>query len=499
MQYNLSAQRARSFLVFLLVASLLTPLFFVGPLTQTASAQFPDVDQLSCRDVFGQGELSISFPVPTAARTTPGAFFAVPVAIHNAYAYPLRDLAITAAVYEAGSDVPLDWFSGDTDIDLEPDQRFSASLQWKVPNNTPAGAYEIKVFLTQGDAIDPLGAALSTNSSGDTFSFTVAGDSVAGTALDAASLMVNGESVAADTFNTIAVGDDDVSFSVVLTNEYTDRSQTVPVTMAVYNSAYPHLQNLLESETSMITVGADGETTQAIEFTSAFGEYVVTGQSQSSDGARSSFITFLENENKPAFNKPAPAASLVAMNTADGAAEVVACIKNRESVLLDAAERAPLYPVEYRVTVYPFTNRVMGDEVIMTTTESAELGGGVSEVGFSSALPAYDGEVLIKVETLVDGWPIDTTLISYDCDSERGCERPIEDTPTATGVVKDPIDKQIYLFLLMLLLIVVVSIVLFVRHTTNVAVGTRESREMRDRSEQPESEDLLEGSDDDIK
>lgn len=428
MKYNLIALRARSFVALLLVATFFAGLLalYQHPTAVSAQEEAPAVEstQLSCNDVRGMEGLSLNVPQQEDVVTEPGASFTVPVTIDNGYMYELRDLSLGAVVFFNGNAVPYDWFNVTTDLDISAEGSKTVDVTWTVPHNAPKGSYEFVVYLHQGDSEHLLTSALSRSSMSSSLDFSVGGDAEAAAQFDISSIKVNGKAMTAGAVNTYPADAEHLDFTIDIVNEFEDVPQIGPVTLTVYESFYPHSISALESETFEARLLSGSRYTYALDFSPNFDQYIVTGQFKAEDGSQSSFLVLLQREGATGtITQPLPTVSFIGVSPkGEGEAEVIGCIENNESALLTEDELAPGYPVDYRMTVHPIdeAGEPIRSDLLATAEGSAELGGGVSNFGFSKTFTRAD-EFMVRVDVLKDGEVVDVREVRYQCDPDFGC------------------------------------------------------------------------------
>lgn len=429
MKYNFIALRARSFVALLLVVACAASLLATLITAKHAEAQESDAapigaaDQLTCSDVRGKDGLAVVLPSQEDVSTEPGSQFTVPVKVSNSYGYELRNLTVGAVLFFDGNAVPFDWFTAASGITVSAGDQKSVPVTWTVPHNAHAGAYELVVFVQQGDTPHLLTSALGREGVSDSLDFTVAGDAVTGAQFDTSSIKVNGKAMTASAINTFPADAEDLQFSIDMVNEFKDNPQVGPVTLTVYESFYPHSLSELESETFEARLLSESRDTYTLDFGANFNQYIVTGQFKAEDGSQSSFLVLLQREGAiGTLTQPLPTVSFIGVAPKGDDSEVVACIENRESVLLSEDELAPGYPVSYRLTVHPIDDagEPIRSDLIASADGQAELGGGVHDFGIAKAFTRVQ-EFMVRLEVIKEREVIDVREVRYECDADFGC------------------------------------------------------------------------------
>ncbi len=433
MKYNFIALRARSFVALLLVVACVASLLATLMTATIAEAQAPDgvevsdvseSTQLTCNDVRGKNGLAVLVPhLEERPSTEPGAQFMVPVTISNSYQYELRDLTIGAVLFYNGNAVPFDWFTAESHITVGANSQKAVPLTWTVPHNAQSGSYELAVYIQQGETPHLLTSALGRDALSDSLDFTVTGEAQAGAQFDISSIKVNGKAMTAQAINTFAADTEQLEFSIDIVNQLKENPQVGPVTLTVYESFYPHSLSELESETFEARLLSDSRYTYNLDFGANFDQYIITGQFKAEDGSQSSFLVLLQRDGAAGtLTQPLPTVSFVGVAPKGDESEIVACIDNRESALLSEDELAPSYPVSYRLTVHPIdeAGEPVRSDLIATTEGSAELGGGIPDLGISKAFASTD-EFMVRLDVLKDGEVVDVREVRYQCDPDFGC------------------------------------------------------------------------------
>ena len=112
MMHIFSTPRVGSFTRTLLaLIFILSILAACVPFSSVRAQQALNPEQLTCMDARKVDVVLVAPRTTAKLAARPGDVFTVPLTVANSYSYELRGLDITAAVYPAGSNVPVDWFS----------------------------------------------------------------------------------------------------------------------------------------------------------------------------------------------------------------------------------------------------------------------------------------------------------------------------------------------------------------------------------------------------
>ena len=424
MMHIFSTPRVGSFTRTLLaLIFILSILAACVPFSSVRAQQALNPEQLTCMDARKVDGVLVAPRTTAKLAARPGDVFTVPLTVANSYSYELRGLDITAAVYPAGSNVPVDWFSVGDDISLVAGTEARVDLEWSVPRNTPAGEYTIRLFSSQGSEANPLKDALSRSAGESTIAVTVTGDTVPAVFFGFNSLMVNGVATNADTVHTFSADTATLTVAIDMVNQYADVPVRGELTLNVYEGLYPDPAKLIDSELAEARLISNSKTSKGFTFSTPFDHYLVTGQLIAEDGSRSSFV--LPFERTEATNPVWPVSTVSLLNAAKGEAgvlDVVACIDNRENGLTAEDYLSPTYPLDYKLSLHAVgADGVVAEGARTEVAGKGELGGGINDLGIHAVFTAPSEQFVLRLEVMRDGVTVDSRDVAYTCGTNSVC------------------------------------------------------------------------------
>ncbi|MCA9361675.1 hypothetical protein KC845_03930 [Candidatus Kaiserbacteria bacterium] len=443
--------------------------------------EFDFDNQLTCNEIRDGNGLSAIIPISEEVSGQAGQIFILPIRVVNSFPYQVNDISITGALYKEGSLVPVDWFPVAQNISVPEDGTENISLEWQVPDNTPAGNYSLSIFMRQGMNQSALNRALSKTGSDDNIRVNLLAAEEATAHFVDNSLTIDGNQVVVGQTNTFATESEDLTLSVDFLNTDSENSIEGPLTLTVYGGVYPNELTKLDSETIDAVIFPDETASYTYDFSSAFDRYVVTGEFLTEAGARDTFIFFLEREGTDDPLTPSlPYASFIGVDA--GNQNIIACIGNNQSALVEDQDLEPGYVAEYRLSVYSVDENdkaIVGDP-ITTALGNGGLGSNVLNFGFAHKLDSAPNAYAVKLEVLKDGQVVDEMETIYDCSEMFGCDQAMNTTSgsqkTIFGMSMSAIVMAMQIVTLVLLLIIVSIFVVNVYPLALQMVGRRKNK-----------------------
>ncbi len=188
--------------------------------------------------------------------------------VENTNPYPIVEGTLYVKVFKKrgdgtqkdpnGPDV-VDQFVAVDDISIDAESSVPVAFTWDVPAYAQSGDYEIATFFTTSKRYNLLGLAFTDDVVGTTVRFSVAGEHDTGTAFQKDSVTVNERDYFFAAYPPRFATETPIAVQATLENT-ADRAVTVPVTFELYRWDQQRRENILDTQTQQVRVGADGVT-----------------------------------------------------------------------------------------------------------------------------------------------------------------------------------------------------------------------------------------------
>ncbi len=445
----------RTLVTFLLVTSFIFASVSLA-LTKSAFAQNPVEGQLLCSDLGSTQAPNISVVSTEALTAVPGEALTVPLKVQNVQTNSLHNIGIVAVVYAGNQVVPYDWFWVTENMSLTAETEVAQNLVWDVPGGAVAGEYRIVLKTAFAPTSGLLGSAFASGP-GLSIPVTVAGEGKLDTYFDTNSLMVSGERKAYGAPVTVKGDSEVITVSMDLVNEFADVSVRGPFTLTLYDGLRPLASKVLEVEENEARLIPEMVSAKTIEFPILADEMLVVGEFTSSTGGKSVFAVPVIVEGSQGVLTPAlPRVSYFGFKPAEsGVGEVVACLEHGQGVLETMVEDYPVYPLEYRLSVYQKGAETAAP--LVESTGSVELSSFVSNAGIKLSQVPFTSDITVRLELLSGGVVTATHDMTYTCTAENKCS-PAQSEVMTTEVSADGLSIPMLIKITALLLVLLLGL-----------------------------------------
>lgn len=256
-------------------------------LNSTIQAQAEPVDPhlVSCFDYYNFG--SVQVPVsPSVGTASAGTAITFNGSIDNTNTYPVVDGRVVARIYKTneggikniqGPDA-VDEFVVKDNISLAASTSIPLSFEWNIPQFAESGQYKVALFFVSGEKFNLLGLTFTDDIIGNSASFTVVNQDAPKGAVRfvKSEVYTLGQDYFFAAFPPHYEKEMDVPVSAQIKNT-TGEAEDVTVTWKIYSWDAQQESNLLETETEVVNVPANGvaTTTHIVKNTDASVYYAV--------------------------------------------------------------------------------------------------------------------------------------------------------------------------------------------------------------------------------
>lgn len=213
---------------------------------------------------FGSVQVDVESEIGT---TVPGVPMSFKGTIKNDNDYPIVDGQVYVKVFRKQANLDKahangfflqDQFFVEENISLNAKENKTITFEWKIPNYALPGEYQIATFFTSAKKFNLLGLSFTDDVVGNTFNFTVKGESTKNVEFNKNTVKVNDKDYHFAAFPPRLTKDEDITIKTDLVNS-TKTTQSIPVTWTLYSWDGLEKEKIINTKKETISLNS-GET-----------------------------------------------------------------------------------------------------------------------------------------------------------------------------------------------------------------------------------------------